>query len=186
MRLEERVQTTPKTPRRHRTFISFGDFVSFGDANLLDGVDDITTRESGYQITGRKKRTHPFFKPPPSETAELKEKGGNEEDEDLEYQVTAPRQNLTDRKPPPPLPSLFQPQLKGYDFDEENAPKSIESLDADLEGKDDEESSQNIQINSGTLPRQNTSKASSPPLASLFQPPLQQTNDDDEKQKLNL
>lgn len=187
-------QSTSKTPQRHRTFVSFGDLVSFGDANLLDGVDDITSRESGYQITGRNKtRPHPFFKPPPSRSAELKEEEEGEEDNEdssqsprsFERQATVPRHNLTDRKPPPPLPSLFQPQLKGDDVDEETAAAGEEntpkSKNVNVEGRYDEESTQNIQSNSDTQPRQNTSKPPPPPLASLFQPPSPRQKDDEEE-----
>jgi len=172
--LDASEQSTPKTPRRHRTFVSFGDIVSFGDANLLGGIDDITSRESGYQITGRKTRAHPFFKPPPPrKSTELKEED-NEDSSQIspgssEIPVSVPNQILADT-------SLFQPQLKEDDVDEENAP-----MDVNVEGKDDEESSLNIQSNSDTLPHRNISKSTPPPLASLFQPPPQQKDDDEQK-----
>mmetsp|Transcript_27398 Transcript_27398/g.35243 ORF Transcript_27398/g.35243 Transcript_27398/m.35243 type:complete len:100 (+) Transcript_27398:71-370(+) len=71
--------------------------------------------------------------------------------------------------------SLFQPQLKEDAVDEENAP-----MDVNVEGKDDEESSLNIQSNSDTLPHRNISKSTTPQLASLFQPPTQQKDDDEQ------
>ena len=161
-------KSSPKSSRRHRTF------VSFGDANLLDGIDDITSRESVYQIYGRKTRAHPFFMPPPHrKSSELKE-GDNEDSSQSQrspdIRVTEPHQNQID-------PSLLQPQLK--ENIEENVPVPI-PMDIQVEGKDDEESSQNIQSNSDTLPRRNENKTSPPPLASLFQPPAQQKDEDEQ------
>ena len=152
--------TAPKTPRRHRTF------VSFGDANLLDGIDDITSRESGYQIYGRKSRAHPFFKPPPPrKSIDLKEEDNEDSSQShcsSEIRATVPHQIQTDA-------SLFQPQLKEGVADEDNVPTPVHTH---VEESDDEESSQNnIQSNADTLPRHNKSNASPPPLDSLFQPP---------------
>lgn len=180
-------QSAPKTPRRHRTF------VSFGDANLLDGIDDITSRESGYQIYGRKTRAHPFFKPPPprkSESIELKE-GDNEDSSrsrhSPESRATVPHQIQTDA-------SLFQPQLKEDVADEENVPPPVHAhaeenvptpVHSHVEENDEEESLQNIHSNSDTLPRHNKSKSSlplpAPALDSLFQPPSPRKHNDEPK-----
>ena len=157
--------------RRHRTF------VSFGDANLLDGIDDITSRESGYQIYGRKTRAHPFFKPPPHrKPSDLKEEDNEDSSRSQlspDIRVTEPHQNQSDG-------SLLQPQLKEGIVDEENAPKPM-PMDVQAKEKEDEESTQNIQSNLDTLPRRNESKASPPPLASLFEPPAQQKGEDEQK-----
>ncbi|KAL7500656.1 hypothetical protein ACHAWT_009888 [Skeletonema menzelii] len=161
-------KSSPKTPRRHRTF------VSFGDANLLDGIDDITSRESGYQIYGRKTRAHPFFKNPPRRTSsELKEEDNEDSTQSQrspDIRVTEPHQNKID--------PLLQPHLN--EDIEENVPIPM-PMDIQVEGKDDEESSQNIQSNADTLPRRNENKTSPPPLASLFQPPAQQKDEDERK-----
>lgn len=180
LQLDLNEQPAPKTPRRHRTF------VSFGDANLLDGIDDITSRESGYQIYGRKTRSHPFFKPPQprkSESIELRE----EDNEDSSRTQCSPEIRATGPHQIQNEASLSQPQLNEDVADEENVPSHVRNvptpMDEHVEDKDDEESAQNIQSNSDTLPRHNTSKSSLPALDSLFQPPSPRNDKDKPKNK---
>lgn len=138
--LDTSKQSAPKSPksRRHRHRM-----VSFGDAHLLLGIDDITSRESGYQISGRNIK-HPFFKTPSKASMDV-----------------------NDRKATSPLPPLFRQQLKVVD-DEQNEPKS---MDVNAKEVEDEELSQNIQSNSDTLPRRKKSSPPPPPLPSLFLDP---------------
>lgn len=173
MPMDSSVESMPKTPRSHRKFLSFGS-IGFGDANFLDGVDDISSRESGYTIAGRKARLHTFFNVPSTKEEEDDEgSSGRVEPEEV---TTTHGSIQTNRKSPPPVPPPpVQPQLEEEVVDEANAVESVEDND---EYKDDEEWAQNIQNNSDTLPRGNTadrkvSSSAPPPLASLFQPPLE-------------
>lgn len=186
MPLDSSVESMPKTPRSHRKLLSFSS-IGFGDANFLDGVDDISSRESGYTIAGRKARLHPFFNVP-STKEEEDDEGSSRGVEPEEVTATQHGSNQTNRKSPPLVPPPpVQPQPEEELGDEANA---VESVDI-VEDKDDEEwaqNAQNIQSNSDTLPRGNTadrkvSPSAPPPLASLFQPPLEsqaQKTDDDQ------
>ena len=132
--------------------------ISFGDANLLDGADDITSRESGYQIAGRKTTTHPFFKHHNLAEGLLDSSSSQRSRRSRRSKVTFSNHSET---------SFFEPDRKVDAHGELDGTELV-----DVSEEDNSDSSQQIRGNSDhTVPHTNCSRSRSspPPLDSVSQ-----------------